>query len=87
MFGSTSGYRCSSVLYSYYSKDGHYGMVVMHGKDGTFCRDGDSGGPYFYGGTAYGIHMGWVDVGPTLNCWYTPVRRFYSTRNYKVYTR
>ncbi|MGW1768453.1 trypsin-like serine protease [Streptomyces sp. NPDC002073] len=58
-------------------------MVVMNG---SVCRPGDSGGPWYNGGTAYGIHSGAVTEGSAQRCVFTPAYLF-QNRKYDVWTR
>jgi streptogrisin C len=62
-YGRTSGYICGKVkLVSVdVTFDGyeHRQLVAMHENNG---RGGDSGGPWFLGNTAVGIHSGWTTI-------------------------
>lgn len=81
--GSNTGYSCglvTSISYTPAWSNACNGATCS----ATFVRvagaslaekDGDSGGPWFSGGTAYGIHKG--GSGATSNAWavYTPISR------------
>jgi hypothetical protein len=82
-FGRTSGKTCSTVKYRNVTVGNLKHMVVMKG---NACKPGDSGGPWYYGGTAYGIHTGLVNDGGTQRCLFTPAYLF-QNRGYDVWTR
>ncbi|MGW1611902.1 S1 family peptidase [Streptomyces sp. NPDC002285] len=82
-FGRTSGKTCSTVKYRNVTVGNLKHMVVMKG---NACKPGDSGGPWYYGGTAYGIHTGLVRDGGTQRCLFTPAYLF-QNRGYDVWTR
>ncbi|MDX3134739.1 S1 family peptidase [Streptomyces europaeiscabiei] len=82
-FGRTSGKTCSTVRYKNVNAGGLGHMVVMNG---NACKPGDSGGPWFSGGTAYGIHTGIVPVDGAQRCIFTPAY-LYQNRGYDVWTR
>uniref|UniRef100_UPI0031DDBED4 S1 family peptidase n=1 Tax=Streptomyces hawaiiensis TaxID=67305 RepID=UPI0031DDBED4 len=82
-FGRTSGKTCSTVKYRNVTVGSLKHMVVMKG---NACKPGDSGGPWYYGGTAYGIHTGLVNDGGTQRCLFTPAYLF-QNRGYDVWTR
>ncbi|ALO07999.1 putative serine protease [Streptomyces venezuelae] len=82
-FGRTSGKTCSTVKYRDVSVSTLKHMVVMNG---NACKPGDSGGPWYYGGTAYGIHTGLTNYDGTKRCLFTPAYLF-QNRSYDVWTR
>ncbi|WP_261718230.1 S1 family peptidase [Streptomyces sp. FZ201] len=82
-FGLTSGKTCSTVKYRNVNLDGLLHMVIMKGNK---CQDGDSGGPWYYGGTAYGIHTGLTSYDGTNRCVFTPAYLF-QNKGYDVWTR
>lgn len=64
-YGMTSGYGCSTVAYTNLSNsawisegNAYYTVGPLRGVEGYITQGGDSGGPWFYGNTAYGIHHG-----------------------------
>ncbi|MDX3387305.1 S1 family peptidase [Streptomyces niveiscabiei] len=81
-FGRTSGKTCSTVSIRNATVGSLQHMVVMRGGN---CRPGDSGGPWYNGGTAYGIHSGVLNDG-TGRCVFTPAYLF-QNRGYDVWTR
>lgn len=82
-FGRTSGKTCSTVKYRNVSISGLQHMVIMKG---NACQGGDSGGPWYYGGTAYGIHTGLANYDGTKQCMFAPAYLF-QNRGYDVWTR
>lgn len=54
-FGITTGYKCNEVRKVNISVVGHDDVVSMKG---GVTEPGDSGGPWFYGNTLYGVHTG-----------------------------
>ncbi|MEU6783906.1 hypothetical protein ABZ912_32320 [Nonomuraea angiospora] len=79
-FGMTTGGSCASVANSVVNVGEIEGMVQM---DRNVSAPGDSGGPWFYGGTAYGVHYGKVGGKST----FTPTLRFDSARDYQVWIK
>lgn len=82
-FGKTTGASCSTVKDNYVNCDPSdapkvYGLVQMKH---YISAGGDSGGPWYYGGAAYGIHYG--KCGGTSA--FTPTFKFTSARDYKVW--
>jgi streptogrisin C len=68
--GKTTGYNCDDVYQLNHCNGSRCGLVAMRNR---YAEGGDSGGPWFYNNTAYGIHQGgkywnlkWRDL-------YTPV--------------
>lgn len=82
-FGRTSGKTCSTVKYRNVSLGSLKHMVVVNG---SACQGGDSGGPWYFGGTAYGIHTGLTNYDGTNRCVFTPAYLF-QNRSYDVWTR
>ncbi|QVJ03466.1 hypothetical protein KGD82_27665 (plasmid) [Nocardiopsis eucommiae] len=78
-YGRTTGRSCSTVRQRQVSAGGKSNLVVMNS---TNSRGGDSGGPWYNGGTAYGIHMGRVGGRAA----FTPAY-FFQNRGYDVWTR
>lgn len=73
--GATTGYRCGTI----HARDVDRlveGLTVHHSYEVTFdASPGDSGAPYFFGSTAYGIHTDSTDDGApgTHYAWYSTV--------------
>ncbi|MFI6503927.1 S1 family peptidase [Nonomuraea typhae] len=85
-YGYTTGANCATVKYRNVTggtwDDGRprKGLVRMNTR---ISKPGDSGGPYYYGGKAYGLTTG---SGPGRSYW-TPTFLLNDARNYKVWTR
>jgi hypothetical protein len=79
LFGKTSGASCAKVKKADVSVGHLRHMVVM---DTGRSLGGDSGGPWFYGGKAYGIHFGLIN-GKSA---FTPAYLF-QNRKYDVWQR
>ena len=58
-FGKTTGAKCDEI-YKLNIANGSYKGLVATKKHNT--SGGDSGGPWYYGGTAYGIHSGYTTI-------------------------
>jgi hypothetical protein len=76
-FGASSGNGCSAVYQinvcnTYSSGDSYCGLIRTHRYTGS--RDGDSGGPWYYGNNAYGVHSG--------SGWYYGIKRNFFTSTY-----
>ncbi|MEU7838116.1 S1 family peptidase [Nonomuraea sp. NPDC049129] len=83
-FGKISGRVCTSVRYRNVSVNSLRHMVVSNSTD---CASGDSGGPWYHGGMAMGIHQGLIrKSGDTYRCSFTPAY-LYQNRNYDVWQR
>lgn len=54
-FGKTTGRHCDVVYRINETKGDYRGLVATHRRNAS---SGDSGGPWYYGNTAYGIHQG-----------------------------
>ncbi|MEV0202590.1 S1 family peptidase [Nonomuraea sp. NPDC050691] len=71
-YGRTSGYKSSAKIYRInVCVDRVCDMVAM---DKMNTKGGDSGGPWFNGTSAYGIHMGWAKIGGKKRSMYSEVR-------------
>lgn len=57
-FGKTTGAHCNYVLYLNRCLNGACHLTQA---EINTAEPGDSGGPWYYGGTAYGIHTGEVE--------------------------
>ncbi|NUW44618.1 hypothetical protein [Nonomuraea rhodomycinica] len=78
-FGITSGGSCAKVARRDVSSGSMRHMVVM---DKDISEPGDSGGPWYYGGMAYGIHFGLIGGKSS----FTPAY-LYQNRGYDVWHR
>jgi hypothetical protein len=58
-YGRTTGYGCGQIADRYFAStwpnDDHSFVRVHHPEDAVLIRGGDSGGPWYNGGTAYGM--------------------------------
>ncbi|NUW39019.1 hypothetical protein [Nonomuraea rhodomycinica] len=71
-YGRTSGYKSSAKIYRInLCVDRECDLVAM---DKMVTKGGDSGGPWFNGTSAYGIHKGWVKLGGKKRSVYSEVR-------------
>lgn len=61
-FGRTSGNTCDHVRDTFTCRDEYCNLVDMDNRE---AASGDSGGPWYYGTTAYGVHSGyhWASFG------------------------
>ncbi|WP_146752363.1 MULTISPECIES: S1 family peptidase [unclassified Actinomyces] len=79
-FGATTGNGtgCTTVVYVSacitYSDEGEYCKLAMTDSH-TGSKDGDSGGPWFYGNSAYGIHSGSGTRDGVYRNWFYPSRK------------
>lgn len=73
-FGRTTGRDCSSEIYSlwicYYPD--HRQACNLVAVDEHITAGGDSGGPWYWGNTAWGIHSGRASIGGTMRSVWTP---------------
>jgi streptogrisin C len=64
-FGITTGYRCGRITFKNYApsyiNSPAATFIVLHENGVDLGSGGDSGGPWYSGGVAYGIHSGSVD--------------------------
>ncbi|MDA0635158.1 S1 family peptidase [Nonomuraea sp. MCN248] len=79
-FGRVTGKHCGQVSdrdYSYYNERQRvtYEHLVMADGERNFSDRGDSGGPWYYGNTAYGIHHGGSRTPPHTWGTFTPVHQ------------
>jgi streptogrisin C len=68
-FGVTSGATCDETYQLNTTRDSYRGMVATHRH---YAQGGDSGGPWYYGGTAFGIHSGWRTINLLDRSQFTP---------------
>lgn len=69
-FGRTTGNHCDNVRDTYVCKDEYCNLVSMDDHD---TDSGDSGGPWYYGQHAYGVHKGSHSSGLQLRAIWTPI--------------
>lgn len=74
-YGRKSGQTCDKVRSLQTCRNSYCSLVDMHNRK---ADGGDSGGPWFLGGTAYGVHSGFHTTGilPKKRDQFTPL---YST--------
>lgn len=82
-FGTTSGKRCSTVKYRNVTVGSLKHLVLTKS---NVSAGGDSGGPWYHGGTAVGIHTGVVSKGGAARSVFTPAYLF-QNRSYDVWQR
>lgn len=82
-YGRTTGQRCDTVKARYKCNGSRCGLVAMNHR---YAAGGDSGGPWFWGNTAYGIHQGAIRITFVLRDVFTPVANFYSALGVVVAT-
>lgn len=84
-FGRTTGYKGSPKVHRINVCYGDFcDMVAM---DKHYTQGGDSGGPWFRGNTAYGIHSGWVSLGGKKRSTFSEVRYLPQALDISVYER
>lgn len=69
-FGRTSGNSCDTVRDTFTCRDNYCNLVSMDNRE---AAPGDSGGPWYYGSTAYGIHSGYHFSFPSSRDQFTPL--------------
>ncbi|MFC4011978.1 S1 family peptidase [Nonomuraea purpurea] len=85
-YGYNTGATCATVKYRNVTggtwSDGkaRKGLVQMNT---GIAKEGDSGGPFYYGGKAYGLTTG----GGSWATFWTPTFMFNNARDYKVWTK
>lgn len=84
-YGRTTGYKGSPKVYRInICVDRLCDMVAM---DKHYTQGGDSGGPWFRGNTAYGIHMGYTTMGGRKRSVYSGVRYLPQALDISVFER
>lgn len=68
-FGKTTGHKCDTVYKLNTARDGYKGMTAV---SRHITDKGDSGGPWFYGATAYGIHSGYQTISKIRRSQFSP---------------
>jgi streptogrisin C len=74
-YGKTTGAHCDDVYKKNQCRDVYCGLMATHRRH---AEGGDSGGPWYYGPTAYGIHHGWKTIFLIRRDLFTPVRQAHS---------
>ncbi|MFG3437481.1 S1 family peptidase [Nonomuraea sp. NPDC047897] len=70
-FGITTGAECNETYQLNTTRDNYKGLVAIHRH---ITQGGDSGGPWYYGATAFGIHSGWKNINLLNRSQFTPAR-------------
>lgn len=71
-YGQTSGHTCDTTYLDNQCRDGYCDMMTMVHR---YAAPGDSGGPWYSGNTAYGIHSGFVTIWAAQRDMFTPINR------------
>ncbi|MFD4957878.1 S1 family peptidase [Microbacterium sp. NPDC058389] len=74
--GMTSGFDCDTTYLANQCRGSYCGMMTMNNRE---CQPGDSGGPWFSGSTAYGVHSGYVTIWGLNRDMFTPINSGLST--------
>ncbi len=82
-YGKTTGKTCSKVKYRNVSTPRLRHLVMT---EKYVSSGGDSGGPWYSGGTAYGIHLGSLPKGGAKRSVFTPAYLF-QNKGYDVWQR
>lgn len=69
-YGKTTGRTCDTTYLDDQCRDSYCDMMTMTHR---YASGGDSGGPWFSGNTAYGIHSGWVTIWLAERDMFTPI--------------
>jgi len=81
-FGHTTGARCDQVRANGSCRGTICRLTLMQNR---YADSGDSGGPWYYGNSAYGIHSGYVLASFQYRDQFTPL--LYSGDALNVYLR
>ncbi|TDD21034.1 hypothetical protein [Nonomuraea diastatica] len=73
-FGRTTGRDCSAPVFALDVCSGDFCDIVAVTAHTT--DNGDSGGPWYYTTTAYGVHHGWRSIGGKERALFTEVANF-----------
>lgn len=74
--GKTSGFDCDTTYKANQCRGSYCGMMTMSNRE---AAGGDSGGPWFAGSTAYGVHSGYVTIWGLPRDMFTPINSGLST--------
>jgi hypothetical protein len=81
-YGRTSGATCDTVFRLNNTLNGASGLVATHRSK---LSGGDSGGPWYYGGIAFGISSGYDTITLIRRDLFTPARNLGSALDVTVY--
>lgn len=71
VYGRSSGTKCDKVIRTGQCANGYCGLTMTSRHQ---TQSGDSGGPWYAGGYAYGIHHGWTMENGYRRTLFTPIR-------------
>jgi hypothetical protein len=77
--GNTSGYSCGLVQGVYFSPTRFINNAYNYIRTDACSSNGDSGGPWFRGTIAAGIHAGWIDDDDDPDCSGEPMQSYFGT--------
>jgi hypothetical protein len=77
--GNTSGYSCGFVEGVYFSPTRFIGTASKYIRTDACSSNGDSGGPWYRGTIAAGIHAGWIDNDNDPDCSGEPMQSYFGT--------
>lgn len=80
-FGKTTGVTCDTTYKLNTTRGSYKGLVATHRDK---ADGGDSGGPWYWGSTAYGIHSGYAYIAPFTRDQFTPASNLPSAMNVEV---
>jgi hypothetical protein len=69
-YGKNTHYTCDVTFKDNECRDNYCDMMTMQHR---YAASGDSGGPWFAGNTAYGVHSGYKTLSSSLRDMFTPV--------------
>ena len=75
-YGKTSGATCDEVYQLNQCRDQYCGLVMTHRRK---AAGGDSGGPWYWGTAAYGVHSGWKTYNLINRDMFTPTQQVHIT--------
>lgn len=84
VYGKTTRNTCDKVYKLNQCSGGYCGMVATHRHH---TKSGDSGGPWFWGNTAYGVHHGYKTIFPFERSLFTPAKSAETGLGVKIKTR
>lgn len=83
--GNTTGYSCGDILGVNYSPTKFINSAHSYIRTDACSGSGDSGGPWFRGTIAAGIHAGWIDDDNNPNCSGEPMQSYFGSIDYAIW--
>ena len=83
-FGKTTGSKCTKVYKVNTARGSYKGMTAVNSH---VTSGGDSGGPWYFGGTAYGIHSGYATISGKKRSQFTPATNMQKAVGMKVFIK